>query len=102
MNRVGPFDFTKTTDVPPEQLDDAIQEELEALHKAAIEYPRPQDPGVMPTTVTHLSRLLSLLAIQTSIDTKKIVKLTWALFYLTVALALVAAVQVFIILSDSP
>ena len=75
--------FTRTDSFSPKQLDDEIQKELEGLHWQTN---KPENAGSNPLHLMHLGRVFSLLSRQTDIQTRRIVRLTWALIALTAAL----------------
>ena len=86
--------------IPPEQLAESLQKELEALHRVTVSESAPSNYEVMPTALARLSRILSILSRQADVQTRAnlslqrwVVGLTIALLALTVALTIIAGVQ---------
>ena len=99
--RLFSFAHTRTDTIPPEQLAESLQTELEALHKVTVSESAPSNYEVMPTALARLSRILSILSRQADVQTRAnlvmqdaVVQLTKRLYWLTAALGLIALAQI--------
>jgi len=86
--RLFSFAHTRTDAIPPEQLEESLQKELEALHAVAVAHDAPSRHEVIPTSITRMSRIMSILSRQADVQTRRIVRLTWMLLGLTAALTI--------------
>ena len=73
-----------------------MKTERELLDEIRQEIPMWDDNRSQSRIQYSFARLLVLLSEQAAKDTRSIVRLTWALFFLTLLLAFVAAVQLYI------
>lgn len=77
-------------DVPDSELNTAIKRAIEKLWEIAFRHPFSDHSTV--ATITRNARLLVLLGRQADQQTRRIVRLTWALLLLTVGLLVVSIV----------
>lgn len=95
------FAHTRTDTIPPEQLEESLQKELEDLHYETIE--SSNDANTLTRSITRMSRILAILSRQADVTADKnlkasnaVISLTRKLWYLTIVLALVAGGQVYL------
>ena len=94
------------------QLEDQENKKIEILVQelqSVSDTNRGSHEGVIANSLAIFGRILHSLAIQADNSSKtnlklqeKVVRLTWALFWITFFLSLVAAIQVYVLLQDRP
>ena len=88
------FPYKPIIENSPEKLESELQEELRLLHGVAVDGKPSDFHEIMPVSMMHMARIMAILSRKAEIQSGRIVRLTWGLFWLTAMLAVITIIQI--------